>query len=102
MYQSSQKNGHMFIGISIWFAGSVVENIHYKVFKTNEETGDDNIVVNKMLWSHSITKSSYSKELENKIFNVLLEYMDIEYNRLTDLYLLTMQRIREIIGLFNE
>lgn len=96
-------DSHMFIGISIWYVDDIVEDIHYKVFKTDEKTGADNLIVSDVLWEYPVNGYSSYIDCREKMLDVLLRYTSkgIENDRVTDLVLLSMQRIHEIIGPFE-
>lgn len=96
-------DSHMFIGISIWFTDDEVEDLHYKVFKTDEKTGADNCIISDVLWRYPVNGYYSYKDCKEKMLDVLLRYTSkgIENDRITDLILLTTQRIREIIGPFE-
>ena len=97
-------NGHMAITIDIWHTADIVEDIHYKVFKTDVKTGDDNIVASDVMWGYAFNSYSTYKLCIQDILDILLKYTldDIECNKVSDLFMLVTLRLREIIGVFDD
>lgn len=97
-------NGHMAIVIDIWYNGYIVEGIHYKVFKTDINTGNDKVIASDVMWGYAFNSYSTYKHCIQDILDILLKYVldDIECNKVSDLFMLVTLRLREIIGVFDD